>query len=118
MKGSVKEYVAMILRNDICNVSVRKSRKYLSDVSLGIEVPEEYNEGDHVNNESVLHPKRKVAAGLDAVDTKNQSSRKLDQLEDGQVLFPPEVFGYGRSKRRQPVIRVHEHVDEAVYHCR
>ena len=92
--------------------------RHLSNVGFGIEVSEEHDEGDHVYDEGVLHPKREVASRLDAVDAEDQGSSELDQLEDGQVLLPPEVLGHLGSEGRQAVVRVHQYVDEAVHHGR
>lgn len=69
----------------------------LCDVGFGVEVSEQNDEGDHVDDEGVLHPERKVASRADAVDAQNQSGRELNELEDRQVLLPPEVFGHGGS---------------------
>lgn len=74
-----------------------KSASDLCDIGFGVEVPEQDDEREHVNYESVLHPERKVASRSNAIDSQNQSSRKLDELEDCQVLLPPEVLGHRRT---------------------
>jgi len=69
----------------------------LCDVGFGVEVSEQNDKGDHVDYESVLHPKREVASRSDAIDAQNQSGRELNELEDRQVLLPPEILGHGGS---------------------
>lgn len=90
----------------------------LGNVGFGVEVTEEDDERDHVNDEGVLHPEREVAAVLDAVYPEDEGAGELYQLEDGQVLLPPEELGDLGTQGRQSVVRVHEHVDEAVDHRR
>lgn len=55
-----------------------KSASDLRDVGFGIEIPEQDDEGEHVDHEGILHPEGKVASRSDAVDAENQSSRELD----------------------------------------
>lgn len=50
----------------------------LSNVGFHVEVSEEDDEGDHVDDEDVVHPQRKLAASPDAVDTEDQGAGELD----------------------------------------
>jgi hypothetical protein len=38
------------------------------------------------------------------------------QLQDGEVLLPPEVFSYVWAQSRQAIVSVHQHMYEAVCH--
>lgn len=69
----------------------------LRDIGFGVEVSKQNDERDHVDNESVLHPEREIATRSYAVDAQNQSGRELNELEDRQVLLPPEVLADGGS---------------------
>lgn len=45
-----------------------------------------------------------------------QSCEVTYQLQDSEVLLPPEVPGYVWAEGRQAVVSVHEHVYETVGH--
>lgn len=51
---------------------------HFSKVGFHIEVPEKNDEGDHVDDEDVVHPQGKFTAGPDAVDPQDQSASELD----------------------------------------
>lgn len=74
-----------------------KSASDLRDVGFGVEIPKQDDEGEHVDHEGILHPEGEVASRSNAVDPENQGSRELDQLEDRQVLLPPEIFTHRRA---------------------
>lgn len=82
-------------------------------VGMNVEVPEEEQEGHHVQDQRVMHPQGEVTADADSIDSHDQSYYKLDQLHDGQVLLPPQVLGDPRGVyRRQAVVGVHNNVHE------
>ena len=47
----------------------------------------------------------------------NDTASLTYELHHSQVSLPPEILLHVRPKRRQAVVGVHEHVDEAVHHC-
>lgn len=89
---------------------------YLCNVGFGVEVSEEYDERNHVNNKSVMHPQGEFAASSDSVNSEYKGSCELNELENGQILLPPQVFRHVWSQGRETVIRVHQDVDETIYH--
>lgn len=81
------------------------------NVGLHVEIAEERNEGEHVNDERIVHPEREIAPRPNSVDAQNHRARELDHLQDGQVLLPPQVLRHLWSEYGQAVIRVHQDVD-------
>lgn len=107
------------------------------EVGPGIEVPEQHNERDHVPNQGVVHPQREFTSHQYAVDAQGEGTGELDlkwnemlscgsccelfrfgnyQLQDGQVLLPPQVFVHVWSQGGQSVVCVHQNVNERVDH--
>lgn len=64
---------------------------HLCKISLHVKVAEEHDKGDHIQDEHVMHPQRKLAAGADAVDAQDESASELD-LEDQKVLNANNLF--------------------------
>jgi len=54
----------------------------------------------------------------DLISVSAVSTQLAYQLQDGEVLLPPEVFSNVRAQSCQTVVSIHEHVNEAVGHCR
>lgn len=111
------------------------------EVGLGIEVPEQHDERDHVPNQGVVHPQWEFASHQYAIDAQREGTGELDlkwnemcyleypagsslsvfgnyQLQDGQVLLPPQVFVHVWSQGGQSVVCVHQNVNERVDHGR
>lgn len=42
------------------------------------------------------------------------TSRTTDQLQGGEVAFPPEVLGHARAKSCQAVVQIHRYMDQGV----
>lgn len=82
-------------------------------VSLNVEVCEESDEGNHVSDLEIQPSEREGARPDDATGRLDDRQHELDQLPLSDVLLPPEVRTHGRDGR-QPVVGVHEDVDEAV----
>lgn len=89
------------------------SRGPLLVVGLNVEICEESNQGNHVSNLEIQPTKRECARPDDPAAGLDDCQHKLKQLPLSDVLLPPEVWTHGRD-RRQTIVRVHEHVDEAI----
>eukprot|EP00968_Pinguiococcus_pyrenoidosus_P011342 scaffold908_cov228-Pinguiococcus_pyrenoidosus.AAC.13 len=82
------------------------------DVRLHEEVAEEAEHGHDVPEVRHGHARReRLAARLHHVSRLGHHQDKLDELEGGDVLLPPDG---GARVRRHEVVRVHHKVDEAV----
>lgn len=76
-------------------------------VGLCVKVTEQQDERDHVADQCVMHPERKLASRNDSIDAEHHGHGELNQLKDCQVFLPPEVFVHVRSYRSQTVVRIH-----------
>lgn len=87
-------------------------------VCLVPEVGEEHKE------EGAIHPDEVDEQGYLVVTAVHEvilgdvegHHHKLNQLDGGHVLLPPEELLEAWSSRRQAVVRVHDDVDDAIHH--
>lgn len=88
---------------------------WLLPVGLVIEVGEEDDEGDCVCDKRPLHPGREWAARVERVSGMADCHMKLDHLNYGQVLFPPQILLHVGSKGGQAIVTIHQYMDTRVY---
>jgi len=81
--------------------------RFLFDVGKEIEIGEKNKEDSGVGDEDLWH-----YFGVSTVERKwekcvDENTDKLDHLEPGQILLPPEEGLHLRSKRREEIVEVH-----------
>lgn len=85
-------------------------------VSRSIKLAKQNYKRECIANKDILHPPCKLTTRENGIETKNDSSRKLYQLQDCQVLFPPEILLNFRSHGCHSIVSVHDNMDKAVNH--
>lgn len=92
----------------------RQGAGLVSFVRVLVELVEQEEEHDGVHSDPPDERLRVVAVDEEQLERVHHDCHKLDHLQGGEVLLPPEVLLELGSEGGEQVVRVHHNVDEGV----